>query len=78
LGVIDRDGKASQPARVPSAHLAALEQEFRSALGTKVKITHNARGRGKLVIHFRNHEEFERLRRDIVDGGFRNTESRAG
>ena len=30
--------------------IIALEQEFRTALGMKVKITHNARGRGKLVV----------------------------
>jgi hypothetical protein len=34
-------------------------------LGLKVKITHNARGRGKLVIQFRNHEEFERLKKHV-------------
>jgi ParB family chromosome partitioning protein len=67
LGVIDREGKASRRPRVHSEHLAALEQELRAALGTKVAITHNARGRGKLVIHFRSHEEFERLRRHLTD-----------
>ncbi|MBN2476573.1 MAG: ParB/RepB/Spo0J family partition protein [Pirellulales bacterium] len=67
LTLIDRDGKSARPGRVPNEHLAALEQELRAALGTKVKITHNARGRGKLVIHFRSHEEFERLRRQLAD-----------
>ena len=67
LGVIDRDGQTSRPQRARSEHLAALEQELRSALGTKVSLTHNARGRGKLVIHFRNHEEFERIRLQITD-----------
>ncbi len=59
---------ASKPAkagRSKNDHLAALEQEFRTALGMKVKITHNARGRGKLVIQFRNHEEFEQLKEHI-------------
>lgn len=78
LGVIDRDGKVSRPRRVQSDHLAALEQEFRAALGTKVKITDNARGRGKLVIHFRNHEEFERLRRQLIDPGRPDTQFQVG
>jgi ParB family chromosome partitioning protein len=67
LGVIESDGRAARRPRVQSDHLAALEQELRAALGTKVGITHNARGRGKLVIHFRSHEEFERLRRHLTD-----------
>ncbi len=53
--------------RSRSEHLMSLEQEFRVALGTNVQITHNSRGRGKLIIHFRNHEEFERIRRQICD-----------
>jgi ParB family transcriptional regulator, chromosome partitioning protein len=58
----------TKPTRSPGAkneHIAALEQQFRTALGMKVKITHNARGRGKLVVHFRNHDEFERLKKHI-------------
>ena len=45
---------------------AALEQQFRTALGMKVKITHNARGRGKLLVQFRNHQEFEQLKKHIA------------
>lgn len=78
LGVIDRNGKTSRPARVQNEHTAALEQELRAALGTKVAITHNARGRGKLVIHFRNHEEFERLRRQLTDPGRPDAQNQAG
>jgi ParB family chromosome partitioning protein len=65
----DAEGQpaSSRSRRVPSDHIAALEQEFRIALGTIVKISHSSRGRGKLVIHFASHEEFERLRRDICD-----------
>ena len=32
------------------------------ALGTKVEIRETSRGRGRIVIHFQNHEEFDRLR----------------
>ena len=76
--MVDREGKKSRRGRVQSEHLAALEQELRAALGTKVTISHNARGRGKLVIHFRGHEEFERLRRHITDVGPPAAQSRAG
>ena len=65
LGVVRRDGTSSRPRRLRSEHLAALEEEFRIALGTRVRITHTSRGRGKLTIHFASHEEFERLRRHI-------------
>lgn len=68
LSVFGSDPSSTKPRRLPSQHVAALEQEFRSALGTKVKITHSSRGRGKLVIHFSSHEEFERLRTQICDG----------
>jgi ParB family chromosome partitioning protein len=44
------------------ANLADLEQEFRAALGTKVDVRQTASGRGRIVIHFASHEEFERLR----------------
>ncbi len=69
LGVIDPQGNRSRPRPPKSEHLAALEQELRAALGMKVRITHNARGRGKLVIHFRNHEQFEHLRRQFTAPG---------
>jgi len=46
-------------------HLAVLEQEFRAALGLRVSLTHNGRGKGKLVVYFQSHEEFARLRERI-------------
>jgi len=59
----------SQQGRQGSAeHLAALEQEFRAALGLRVSLTHNGRGKGKLVIYFRSHEEFD-LVKDRICGG---------
>ena len=69
------DGEGDEPAAAggkpqhrPSQHIAALEQEFRQALGVRVKITHDARGRGKVVIAFGSHEEFEQVRRHICGG----------
>jgi len=57
--------KTLRSSRGKSEHTIALEQEFRAALGLKVQISHNARGRGKMVVHFRNHDEFERLKQHI-------------
>ena len=53
--------------RTQSEQIASLEQEFRHALGIKVEIRANARGRGKLTIHFQNHDEFDRLRAQLTD-----------
>ena len=38
-------------------------------LGVRVKITHDARGRGKVVIAFGSHEEFDQIRQHICGGG---------
>jgi ParB family chromosome partitioning protein len=53
--------------RTQSDQIASLEQEFRHALGCKVEIRANAKGKGKLTIHFQNHEEFDRLRTQLTD-----------
>lgn len=44
-----------------SEQIAALEQQLRRALGAKVEIRASPRGRGKIVIYFQNHDEFDRL-----------------
>jgi ParB family transcriptional regulator, chromosome partitioning protein len=76
LTVIDRDGHSEKAPRPQNEHLAVLEQQFRAALGIKkVQISNNARGRGKLVIHFRNHEEFERILQHVCGP---QSQSRAG
>lgn len=53
--------------RTRNEQVASLEQEFRLALGTKVEIKQSARGRGKIVIHFQSHEDFDRLREQLTD-----------
>jgi ParB family chromosome partitioning protein len=58
-------GKKSK--RTQTAKVASLEQELRSALGTKVEIKASARGRGKITIHFHSHEEYERLHDLLCD-----------
>ncbi len=55
--------------RTQSEQVASLEQELRIALGTKVEIRLSARGRGKITIHFANHDEFDRLREYLAADG---------
>ncbi|MCR4414824.1 MAG: hypothetical protein NUV77_20595, partial [Thermoguttaceae bacterium] len=78
LGLVRDEAPISRPRRMTSEHVASLEQEFRAALGTKVKIIHSARGRGKLTIHFASHEEFERLRQQICHPSETTLKSRVG
>jgi ParB family chromosome partitioning protein len=63
LAVIGADGEVSRPLAKRSDQLAALEQELRSTLGTKVELKHSRTGRGKIIIHYASHDEFERLQR---------------
>lgn len=50
-----------------SEQVAALEQKLRMALGTKIEIRQSARGRGKMVIHFSGHADFERIYALLTD-----------
>jgi ParB family chromosome partitioning protein len=68
LAAIETPTKPARSSRTKNENIAALEQQFRTALGMKVKITHNVRGRGKLVVQFRDHEEFEQLKKHICGG----------
>jgi ParB family chromosome partitioning protein len=77
LAVVDRDGLQSPRPR-KGDHVAALEQELRAALGARVKLSHNAKGKGKLVIYFADHDEFQRIRRHIGNPAPAKTKSRAG
>jgi ParB family chromosome partitioning protein len=59
----DEPGPRSTKAkRTRSEQTAALEQEFRLALGVKAEIQQAKNGRGKIVLSFANHEEFDRIR----------------
>ncbi len=59
--------QTAKRARTRSDQVASLEQELRSALGTKVDIRQNAKGRGTIVIQFTSHEEFDRLRTILTE-----------
>jgi ParB family chromosome partitioning protein len=61
LAVIGADGQVSRPVTKRSDQLASLEQELRTTLGTKVELKLSRSGRGKIIIHFNSHDEFERL-----------------
>ncbi len=67
LSVVGGDAPRPRPARRSSEHNAALEQELRTALGTKIDIRQRAAGRGQIVIHFASPEEFERLRSQLCE-----------
>jgi ParB family chromosome partitioning protein len=56
----------SKQKRTASEQILSLEQELRHALGMRVEIRASSRGRGKLVIHFQDHDEFDRLREHLL------------
>ena len=59
--VVDKEGK-TRPVETVSEQVRKLEEEFRLRLGMKVKLTQTDKsGKGKLVISFTDHAEFERL-----------------
>jgi ParB family chromosome partitioning protein len=69
LRLVTEDAPAGSKKRPRGKHLASLEQQFRAALGTKVDVRETSSGRGKIVIHFKSHEEFERLQDYLCDDG---------
>lgn len=77
LALVGRDGAKSRAGRPQNEHVAALEQQFRAALGLKVALKQSARGRGRLVIQFRSHEEFEHLLSFLCEPGTK-AKSKAG
>lgn len=69
LDVAESTGQTTNSKRRRPSNLASLEQQFRTALGTKVDVRQGAKGRGRIVIHFTSAEEFERLHAWLCDGG---------
>lgn len=61
-------GTATEPAADPDleTHLQNLESQFRRALGTKVSLTRNHDGSGRLVIHFFNDDDLDSIYRLIA------------
>ncbi|MFP6618292.1 MAG: ParB/RepB/Spo0J family partition protein, partial [Pirellulaceae bacterium] len=69
-------GKKRQ--RSSNEQLTQLEQSFRRTLGTKVDLKQTNQGRGRIVIHFANNDEFERLRNQICPQAGENLKRKAG
>jgi ParB family transcriptional regulator, chromosome partitioning protein len=66
LRIVDADGNSRPVPRPRNEQVASLEQELRMALGTKVDLSQSAKGRGKITIHFKSHDEFARLRQVLA------------
>ena len=60
--------KAVNKKRSQNQQIEALQQELKVALGTKVEIRQNARGNGRITLHFADNREFDRLRA-LLNGG---------
>ncbi len=54
--------------RTINQQLESLKRELKQALGTNVDIRQNTRGNGRIVIHFANAREFDRLRDHLAAG----------
>lgn len=62
LRVVGADGVSRRAAKPRNEQIAALEHELQAAVGTKVSVQRNAKGKGKITLHFKDADEFERLR----------------
>lgn len=65
-------GTSPQPtkqAQNKNHHIATLETALRHALGTKVEIRQTSRGKGRIIVHFKNNAEYERLHDYLTDDG---------
>jgi ParB family chromosome partitioning protein len=66
LRIVDADGNSRPVNRPRNEQIAFLEQELRTALGTKVDLSQTAKGKGKITVHFKSHEEFSRLQQILM------------
>ena len=62
--------KKSKPAKKnpKSPELKALEEDLRSALGTKVRLTRSTKGTGTITVHYYSDEEFDALMDRFLKG----------
>jgi len=51
---------SAAPVRTPSPNVVRIEEALSTALGARVEVKQKRKG-GKIVIHFLNHDDFERL-----------------
>jgi ParB family chromosome partitioning protein len=66
LRIVDAEGNSRPVNRPRNEQVAALEQELRTSLGTKDDLSQTTKGRGRVTIHFKNHDEFARLRQVLT------------
>ena len=66
FSVVGSGGESQSAKRAPAPQLTALEEQLRLALGTKIDLRQTAKGRGRITIHFKNNDEFERLRELLI------------
>lgn len=59
--------QATRTRRPRNPQIDAIERQLKLALGTKVRVRQNARGRGQIQIEFANPAEFERLQAILLD-----------
>jgi len=59
---------AAKKRKTASPQIAALEEDLRLALGTKIEIKQGTKG-GKIIVHFKNADEFDRLN-DLMLGDY--------
>jgi ParB family chromosome partitioning protein len=66
LRIVDADGNSRPVTKPRNEQIAFLAQELSAALGTKVELTQTAKGRGRITVHFKNQDEFARLRQMLT------------
>lgn len=71
LRIVDAEGNSRPVSRPHNEQIASLEQELRTSLGTRVDLTQTAKGKGKITIHFKSHEEFLRLQQTLISSTIR-------
>lgn len=59
--IAEQDGPKAKSKSKSNPQHELLERQARMSLGTKVEIKANTKGAGKMVVHFKNQKEFERL-----------------
>jgi ParB family chromosome partitioning protein len=68
LAIRESAGRRAARIHEPSPDVAALEESLSQAFGTRVEIKQRRRG-GRVVIHFRNHDDFERIYEALTGRG---------
>ncbi|MDG2012078.1 MAG: ParB/RepB/Spo0J family partition protein [Pirellulaceae bacterium] len=64
----DGAGVVAPKKRTQNQQIEALQHELKMVLGTRVDLRQNARGNGRITIHFADNREFDRLKA-ILSGG---------